>query len=123
MERDTAMNHSFAAILMFIVAAVFGAVGQFLYKSGADRATGSLTSYLFNPPLVAGVGCYIAVMVLFVAAFKLGGRMSVLYPIYASTFIWGALIAHFAFGEPIRPINVVGMLVLVVGMVLMGFGK
>ena len=41
-------------------------------------------------------------MVLFVAAFKRGGAMSVLYPIYASTFIWAALIAWLAFHEPIR---------------------
>jgi multidrug transporter EmrE-like cation transporter len=117
------MNTPLAAILMFIVAAVFGAVGQFLYKTGADRATGSIASYLLNLPLVAGVVCYIVVMVLFVAAFKSGGRMSVLYPIYASTFIWGALIAYFAFDEPIRPVNVVGMLVLILGMFLMGLGK
>jgi multidrug transporter EmrE-like cation transporter len=62
-------------------------------------------------------------MILFVAAFKRGGAMSVLYPIYASTFIWGALIALAAFGEPIRPVNILGMAVLVVGMLLMGWGK
>ena len=49
--------------------------------------------------------------------------MSVLYPIYASTFIWGAPIARLAFDEPVRPINVVGMLVLIAGMFLMGVGK
>lgn len=117
------MNTPLAAILMFVVAAVFGAVGQFLYKAGADRATGSIASYLLNFPLIAGVVCYIVVMLLFVAAFKSGGKMSVLYPIYASTFIWGALIAYFAFDEPIRPVNVAGMLVLVIGMYLMGIGK
>lgn len=35
-------------------------------------------------------------MVLFVAAFKKGGELSVLYPIYATTFIWAALIGLFA---------------------------
>ena len=82
------MKTPLASILLFIVAAVVGAVGQFLYKAGADRATGSVASYLLNVRLAAGVVCYILVMVLFVAAFKCGGAMSVLYPIYASTFIW-----------------------------------
>jgi multidrug transporter EmrE-like cation transporter len=108
---------------MFVVAAFVGAVGQFLYKAGADRTTQALSSYLMNPRLLGGVACYIGVMVLFVAAFKRGGAMSVLYPIYASTFIWGALIARTAFSEPIRPINVAGMIVLVAGMFLMGVGK
>ena len=49
--------------------------------------------------------------------------MSVLYPIYASTFIWGAVIARVAFNEPVLPINIMGMAVLVVGMYLMGVGK
>ena len=116
------MKTSVMAIVMFSVAALFGAVGQYLYKSGADRASGSLASYLLNVPLLAGVVCYVVVMVLFVAAFKAGGAMSVLYPIYASTFIWGAIIARVAFNEPIRPVNIAGMVVLIFGMYLMGLG-
>ncbi len=117
------MQTPIASILMFVVAALLGAGGQFLYKAGADRTTETIGSYLLNPLLLGGVVCYIGVMVLFVAAFKRGGAMSVLYPIYASTFIWGALIARVAFSEPIRFVNVLGMVVLVAGMFLMGMGK
>lgn len=117
------MQTPISSIIMFIVAALMGAVGQFLYKAGADRTSGVFTSYLCNPLLLSGVACYVGVMVLFVAAFKRGGAMSVLYPIYASTFIWGALIALVAFREPIRPVNILGMVVLVAGMLLMGWGK
>ena len=59
-------------------------------------------------------------MVLFVAAFKKGGSLAALYPVYASTFIWAALIALLAYGTPIRPINVAGMGLLVGGMYCMG---
>jgi len=97
-----------------------GAIGQYLYKSGADKADGTVAGYLMNPRLLGGVFCYVAVMVLFIAAFKKGGSMAVLYPIYATTFIWGALIAYFAFGVPIKPVNIAGMLVLILGMYLMG---
>ena len=107
------------SIACFVVAALLGALGQFLYKAGAEKATGGITSYL-NARLAGGVLCYIGVMVLFVAAFKRGGALSVLYPIYATTFIWAALIGRFAFGETIRPVNVAGMLVLILGMWLMG---
>jgi multidrug transporter EmrE-like cation transporter len=108
------------SIFLFALAAVLGAVGQYLYKSGADQATGSLSSYLLNLRLLGGVACYVAVMVLFVAAFKRGGALATLYPIYASTFIWAALIAVWAYGTPIKPVNVGGMLLLVGGMYLMG---
>ena len=114
------MKTPLISIALFIVAALLGAVGQFLYKSGADRATDGWTSYVFNARLVGGVACYIAVMILFVAAFKRGGALTVLYPIYASTFIWSAIIARLAYSTPIRPINVAGMALLIAGMYLLG---
>ena len=114
------MQTPLLSILCFVAASLLGAVGQFLYKSGADAATGGWTSYLFNPRLCGGVICYTLVMVLFVAAFKRGGALSVLYPIYATTFIWAALIGWRWQDESIAPINVVGMLLLIAGMWLMG---
>ena len=113
------MKTPVASIVMFAVAAVVGAAGQFLYKSGAARITPSIGSVL-NVRLLGGVACYIAVMVLFVAAFKRGGELAVLYPIYASTFIWAAFISLAAYGTPVKPVNVAGMALLVAGMFLMG---
>jgi len=108
------------SMFFFLIAAFLGAIGQYLYKSGAEKAGGSVMSYLANPRLITGVFCYIGVMVLFVAAFKKGGSLSVLYPIYATTFIWAAILAMVVYGTPIKPINVAGMILLVGGMYLMG---
>ena len=117
------MNTPVASILMFLAASLFGAVGQFLYKSGADSSGESLLSYLLNLRILLGVVCYLAVMVLFVAAFKKGGQLSVLYPVYATTFIWAALIGWLAYGQSISPQNIAGMLLLIGGMYLMGVGS
>jgi multidrug transporter EmrE-like cation transporter len=114
------MNTPTPSVALFALAAILGAVGQYLYKSGADQASGTLASYVLSPRLAGGVVCYVAVMILFVAAFKRGGALSTLYPIYASTFVWAALIAWMAYGTPIKPVNVGGMLLLVGGMYLMG---
>ena len=108
------------SIIFFVFAAFLGALGQYLYKSGADLAGGSIARYLLNWRLLAGITCYIAVMTLFVAAFRKGGALTVLYPVYASTFIWAALLAFFFQAIPIRPVNVAGMGLLVIGMFLMG---
>lgn len=108
------------SIVFFLLASLLGALGQYLYKSGADTAGASVASYVLNARLLGGVVCYVAVMVLFVAAFKRGGSLTVLYPIYATTFVWAAIIALFAYGTPIKPVNVAGMLLLVAGMYLMG---
>ena len=114
------MKTPVVSIALFALAALLGAVGQFLYKSGADHAGTTAAGYLLNFRLILGVVCYMAVMVLFVAAFKRGGSLTVLYPVYATTFIWAALIARWAYGTPLRPVHVAGMSLLLAGMWLMG---
>lgn len=114
------MSTPVISIVYFLVASLLGALGQYMYKSGAEVAGGSVVSYLANPRLLAGAACYVAVMVLFVAAFKRGGSLTVLYPIYATTFIWAALLALVFYATPIKLVNVGGMCLLVMGMYLMG---
>lgn len=108
------------SILMILAASLSGATGSYLYKTGASAGGNTLIAYLSNPRLLGGVACYTAVMVLFVAAFRKGGSLTVLYPIYATTFIFAAGISLLAFGTPIRPVNLVGMTLLVSGIFLMG---
>jgi multidrug transporter EmrE-like cation transporter len=111
------------AIACMLVASVFGAVGQYLYKAGADRSNAGPIAMLLSPWILAGMGCHIAVMLLFTQAFKAGGTVTVLYPIYATTFIWAAVIGQALFGQPIRFVHIVGMILLVGGMYLMGVGN
>jgi multidrug transporter EmrE-like cation transporter len=108
------------SIAFFAVAAFLGALGQYMYKSGADLADGSIVGYLLNWRLLAGVACYVAVMGLFVAAFRKGGSLTVLYPVYATTFIWAAILALAFYSTPIKAANVAGMGLLIAGMFLMG---
>jgi len=109
------------SIALFLLAAVLGAAGQFLYKSGADVAAGGIAGYLLNVRLILGVLCYGAVMILFVTAFTTGGSLAVLYPVYASTFIFAAIIAKIAYGNPILPIHMLGWALMISGMSLMGW--
>ena len=114
------MNTPPLSILFFVIASLLGAVGQFLYKSGAGQINGSAESIFLNARIWGGVACYIAVMVLFLSAFKRGGALSVLYPIYATTFIWAALISRTVYATPIKPVHMGGMGLLLLGMWLMG---
>lgn len=106
------------SMMLVLVAAILGAAGQFLVQSGS-KGVHSPISFLLNLKVMAGMGCYLAVMALFTRAFKLGGSVRVLYPIYASTFIWAAILAFLLHQQPIRPINILGMTLLTCGIVLM----
>jgi multidrug transporter EmrE-like cation transporter len=117
------MKTPWISIALFLLASFLGAAGQFLYKEGTDRAMalgGGLANYLANLRILGGVVCYTLVMVCFVAAFRKGGSPGVLYPIYASTFLWAALIGQVMYQVPIRSIHVVGMILIVLGIALMG---
>jgi multidrug transporter EmrE-like cation transporter len=117
------MNTPWISIVLFLVASLLGAVGQFLYKSGTDRAMaagGQLVAFLANAQILGGVACYVMVMVCFVGAFRRGGAPSVLYPIYATTFIWAALIGLLVYRVPITAVHVLGMALIIAGMSLMG---
>ena len=114
------MNTPIYSIGCFLLASLVGAVGQLLYKAGAGQMDGSAESILLNSRIWAGVVCYALVMGLFLAAFKRGGSLSVLYPIYATTFIWAALLSHFIYATPLKLPHLIGMLVLMTGMWLMG---
>jgi multidrug transporter EmrE-like cation transporter len=113
------MSTPLSSVLLYLVAALVGALGQYMYKLGAQELRlGDAASVATNWRLLVGVICYVTVMALFVAALRLGGQLTVLYPIYATTFIWGALIGVYLLGESLHPLNVLGILLMVAGVAL-----
>ncbi len=116
---EKTMKTPFKSIMLFLIASVIGAIGQFLYKEGAQNATGkNLMSFIANWRILIGVVCYIGVMVLFVAAFRIGGELSVLYPMYASTFVWALLIGVLFLKEPLSIHKLCGIAMITGGMFL-----
>lgn len=115
------MSNQLVPILLYLVAGVSGAAGQYLYKQGAARL-GEVPIWA-NWHIFAGVGAFCLVMVMFIASFKLGGRLSVVYPMYATTFIWGALIGVMVEKEPWSWAQVLGILVITGGCALVAFGS
>lgn len=109
----------FFALLSVLTAAILGAIGQFLFQYGSKSTKEGVLSFLTHPTILMGMTCYLAVMFFFTYAFKLGGTVRVLYPIYASTFIWAAFMAWGLDHDPVKPIHIAGMILLVIGIFLM----
>ncbi len=107
-------------ILLNLLAALFGAVGQYLYKWGGSRL--GQEPIWKNWPLFLGMALFCGVMVLFVLAFKAGGRLSITYPVYATTFVWGFLLAVLADKEPWSVLQLGGILVILAGVILVAVG-
>src|SRR3954465_9917211 len=118
------MNQTpWTAILCVLVASLLGAAGQFLFKFAASRGGSAAFGFLTTPWCFIGLACYVAVMLLFSLAFRRGASVALLYPVYATTFIWAAVMAWILYGQPIRAIHVAGMVLLLGGIVCMGWGN
>ena len=115
------MKTPLLAIASVLVAAVLGAIAPFFFEHGSKQWQGRVVDFLLNPWIVAGMVTYVAVMVFFTYAFRMGGTVKVLYPLYATTFIWAAVIALFHHGAPIQPVHVGGMVLLVAGVLAMSW--
>jgi drug/metabolite transporter (DMT)-like permease len=107
------MRDQMIPAILYIIAAFIGAIGQYAYKLGGNKM-GTIPVYM-NFPLIIGILLFCLVMVLFVVSFKLGGRLSVVYPFYATTFIWGTLLGVFLDKEPVTPAQIFCILLVVLG--------
>lgn len=108
------------AIVCNILAAFLGAWGQWAYKRGGLRL--SDTPFLTNWMLLLGIILFCGVMALFVIGYKNGGRISVVYPFYSTTFIWGALIGIMLEKEPFHWSIPVGISLVLAGLVVIASG-
>lgn len=106
-----------------LLASVLGAAGQYVFQAAASRMRPGLLGFLLEPRVLLGMGCYVGVMALYTRAFRLGGTVAELYPIYATTFVWAALWARFARDEVLRAPQVLGLVLVVCGVALCGFGR
>jgi len=113
------MNAQKLPILLNCLAAVMGAFGQFCYKRGAVGTANPL----FSGCTLSGVIFFCAVMVLFSLSSRLGGRLSVVYPFYATVFVWGTLIGVWFDREPWHPNYVLGLGLILAGVSIIAWSS
>lgn len=108
-------------ILLNLVAALVGAFGQYFYKQGAAKLAS--VPIWKNGSLFIGCVLFCAVMALFVAAYRLGGKMSVVYPFYATTFLWSTALSTIVLGERVTPLQWTGVVGVVFGVAAIAAGQ
>lgn len=108
------MKSQLIPVLLNIAAGVLGALGQYAYKKGGLQL--GVVPLFKNHNLLIGIALFCVVMVLFVFGYKLGGRISVVYPFYATTFIWAALIGYFWDGEAMNMGIITGTVLIILGL-------
>lgn len=107
------------SIISVLIASILGATGQFLIAHAAKRPHTGIVKLIFDPHFLAGAIAYALVLALFAISFKSGGTVRVVYPLYASTFIWALIIGSVTVHQPISLIQMFGSVLLITGVICM----
>lgn len=114
------------AILIVICCTLLVAMAQYLIKLGANHLShagllATMIGIFTIPPLFAGYCLYGVFTVLFVYALR-NGELSILYPLIALGYVWVTITAVVAFHETMNPLKVTGLVVIVAGVAVLGWG-
>lgn len=112
-----ALLPSYAAL---IAAILCGVLGQVLLKTGATRGAGIVGQFL-DPFTLLGLVAYGLAAFLYILAIR-RIPISLAFPTVSISYIVVALIAHYAWGEPLGPLRIAGIGFIAVGIVLLHRG-
>ena len=109
-------------ILIAILCAIFGALGQLLFKFGSASVSFNILSWILNPPVIFGIIFYGLATIIFIMILK-KADLSLLYPVVATSYIWVALMSIFILKENLIWTNWIGFLLIIGGVSLTSIKK
>ncbi len=78
--------------------------------------------FLTNWQLLVGISLYAIGAVILILAFK-GGEVTVIYPIFASSYIWVSLLSVYFFSEPLGLLKLAGIFIVISGITFIALGS
>jgi uncharacterized membrane protein len=114
-------NIHWKPIIYVVLCTFLTAAGQVFWKMSAASIV-DIHSFFFNLPLIAGFVSYGIGTLLLISAFKYG-ELSTIYPFIALSFVWANIGSIFIFGELISIINWLGIIAILIGISLIGYGS
>lgn len=125
------------AVLIVVGCTLIIAAAQYLIKLGANQlsaqqqhsihggtisAQAAIVGIFTNPSIFSGYCLYAVFTVLFVFALR-DGELSVLYPLISLGYVWVAIIGVLAFHEPMNPLKLTGIAIIMAGVTVLGRGS
>ncbi|MBI2522917.1 EamA family transporter [Candidatus Woesearchaeota archaeon] len=110
-----AMGIVFASTLLTSTAQLF-------WKFGANKLEFNILSAITSIELITGMVLYAVAGILLILSFR-GGEVSVLYPIFATSYIWVSVLSIYFLGEIMNLYKWAGIAAIVIGIVLISLGS
>ncbi len=98
-----------------------GSFGAVFLKAGATRLQTNLRSLIRNWQLAAGIFFFCLSSVFFVLGLR-EGELSVLYPMVSLGYIWTLFWSRLFFGERLTRTKFAALGLILVGVIMVGFG-
>ncbi len=124
----TTARHKRLSILLVFCCTLIGATAQVLLKFGASglnphpTPVDTVIRIFTSPALFTGYALYGVSTILLVLALR-HGELSLLYPVLALTFVWVTILSVVIFHEPMNPLKIGGILVIMSGVAILGKGS
>jgi multidrug transporter EmrE-like cation transporter len=106
---ETTRSHK--PIYMVVCCTLFASAAQVLMKMGAVHTLPKLEPAHF--------GSILAFALLLIFALR-HGELSILWPLYALSYVWVALLSVYFFGDHLNPWKLGGIALIVLGVALLG---
>ncbi|MBS3114363.1 hypothetical protein J4448_04640 [Candidatus Woesearchaeota archaeon] len=110
------------AALLVLFTTLLTSSAQILWKKGSATLTFNILGVLANNYIMGGILLYVVGGILIIISFR-GGEVSVLYPIIATSYIWVSLLSVRFLGEVMNVFKWLGIITIILGIVLIGFGS
>lgn len=106
------------ALLMIVACTLLTSIGRVLWKFGSQR----LPEVITNWPMLGGFALYgVAAIALLYLLKK--GEVSILFPIFASSYIWVTLLSWYFFAESLTALKWAGIAAIFAGAIVLGTSK
>ena len=105
------------SIVLAVVSSLLGATGMLFFKLGSKKVSLKIKDWVTNWRVILGLFLYVVALVSLIIAMK-SGDLSIVYPLYAFSYVWVAFYSKRFLKEKISWVNWAGIFVIVLGIAL-----
>ena len=110
------------AMGLILSSTLLTSTAQLFYKFGSAKLSLDILSIITNFELIIGMVLYAISGILLIISFR-GGEVSVLYPIFATSYIWVSFLSIYFLGEIMNIFKWLGIFTIMAGIVLIGISS
>jgi len=115
------MKTKWWAILLIAFTTFLTTAAQVFYKIGANKLALDFSKLITNWFIPVGFILYVTAGIILIFSLK-HGEVSVLYPIFATSYIWVMIVSAIIFGDKFNSLKILGSILIIVGIIWLSIG-